>query len=225
MQDVTRRYDIFSFTHKALRAYLSHVLLDVGRTDWRDAEDRTLMISAVRELLGVCHTHLEQENTFIHPAMEARKPGCTRFIVDEHVGQLFAIDVLFDLVDAVESAAIPDTAAAGQRLYRELAVFVAENFEHMAFEESEHNRVLWQFYTDAEIMDIERRIAASVPPERTLILLTWMLPHLNPAERAEMMGNLRTVTPADSFQRVLGMLRGQLPTKDWGKLTTALGTV
>jgi hypothetical protein len=225
MHTTPRRYDIFSFTHKALRAYLSHVLLDVGRTDWRDAEDRTYMVGAVRELLGVAHTHLEQENLFIHPAMEARKPGCTRYIVDEHVGQLFAIDVLFDLVDAIETAPLPNTPEAGQRLYRELAVFVAENFEHMAFEESEHNRVLWEHYSDDEIMDIERRIVGSVPPDRMSLMLGWMLPHLNPSERATMLSTLRQVTPVESFQRVLGTLRGQLPTKDWSKLTLALGTV
>jgi len=183
------------------------------------------MLTMVRELLGVCHAHLELENSVIHPAMEARRPGCTRHAVDEHVGQLFAIDVLFDLVDTVEAASIPDRPLAGQRLYRELAVFAAQNFEHMAFEEAEHNRVLWACYSDDEIRALDKIMLATVSPDQHKVVLTWMLPHLNPTERAETLVGMRLAQSPENFQRLLGVLRGQLPSKDWGKLTAALGAL
>jgi len=223
--NLERRFDIYANTHKALRAYMSHVLMDIGRADWRDAEDRDHALTAVRELLGVCHAHLELENTVIHPAMESRKPGCTRYVVDEHVGQLFAIDVLFDLVDTVEAASIPDRPMAGQRLYRELAVFAAQNFEHMAFEEAEHNRVLWECYSDDELRALDTIMLATVSPDQYKVMLNWMLPHLNPTERAEMLVSLKQALPLEQFQRLLGTLRGQLPSKDWGKLSAALGAM
>jgi hypothetical protein len=219
------RHDLYVYIHKALRAYMGHVLMDIGRTDWRDAEDRAQQLTAVRELLAVCRSHIEQEDRHIHPAMEARSPGSTRLIADEHVGQLFAIDALAVLADLVEKVPAPERAQAGQRLYRELAVFVADNFEHMAVEESEHNEVLWLCYDDEELRDIEQAIVSEVPAEHSMVLLDWMLPHLNPAERADMLGGMRQAAPNDVFQRVMGRLRCQLPQKDWGKLTTALGTV
>jgi hypothetical protein len=218
------RHDLYVYFHKALRAYMGHVLMDLGRTDWRDAEDRQQQLAAVRELLMVCRSRVEQENRYIHPAMEARRPGSTRLIADEHVGQMFAIDALAVLADLVERVPAPERAQAGQRLYRELAVFVADNFEHMALEESEHNEVLWAHYSDDELRALERAIVSEAPDEHSLVLLDWMLPHLNPAERADMLGEMREIAPTDVFQRVLGRLRGQLPSKDWGKLTVALGS-
>jgi hypothetical protein len=217
------RHDLYVYFHKALRAYMGHVLMDIGRTDWRDAEDRNQQLAAVRELLSVCSSHVDQEDRYIHAAMEARRPGSTRLIADEHVGQQFAIDALTVLVDLVEQVPAPERSRAGQRLYRELAVFVADNFEHMAVEESEHNEVLWACYSDEELRAIERRIVTDVQPEHSLVLLDWMLPHLNPVERADMLGDMRDVAPDDVFQRVMGRLRCQLPSKDWGKLTSALG--
>lgn len=219
------RHDLYVYIHKALRAYMGHVLMDIGRTDWRDAEDRGQQLAAVRELLAVCRSHIEQEDRHIHPAMEARAPGSTRLIADEHVGQLFAIDALTVLADLVEKVPAPERAQAGQRLYRELAVFVADNFEHMALEESEHNEVLWECYSDDELRAIEQEIVSEVPTEHSLVLLDWMLPHLNPAERADMLGGMRQMQPTDVFQRVMGRLRCQLPSKDWGKLTVALDAV
>ncbi|WP_374347815.1 hypothetical protein [Chitinimonas sp.] len=219
------RHDLYVYFHKALRAYMGHVLMDIGRTDWRDAEDRSQQLEAVRELLLVCRNHIAQQNRYIHPAMEARQPGSTRLAADEHTGQLFAIDALALLADLVERVPAPERSQAGQRLYRELAVFVADCFEHMAVEESEHNEVLWAHYSDAELRAIEREMVSEAPAGQTPVLLDWMLPHLNPAERADMLGDMRQVAPNDVFERVMGRLRGQLPSKDWGKLTTALGAV
>lgn len=225
MKNAAPRHDMYVYFHKALRAYMGHVLMDIGRTDWRDAEDRNQQLASVRELLTVCRSHIDQEDRYIHKAMEARRPGSTRLIADEHVGQMFAIDALTVLVDLVERVPAPERTQAGQRLYRELAVFVADNFEHMAVEESEHNDVLWACYSDDELRAIETAIVTDVQPEQSLVLLDWMLPHLNPVERAGMLGDMREVAPNDVFQRVMGRLRCQLPSKDWGKLTTALGTV
>ena len=90
-------------------------------------------------------------------------------------------------IDALRQA--PDAAAgtAALALYRELAVFVAENFLHMQVEESRNNASLWSAYTDEELVEIHDALVASMPPEEMSYLLGLMLPALAPVERAQMM--------------------------------------
>ncbi|WP_179958377.1 hemerythrin domain-containing protein [Chitinimonas arctica] len=225
MQSNYRRYDIYALIHKGLRAYLSHVLLEVGRTDWRDTANRTASIAAVRELLTVFRIHLTQEDRVIHPAMEARQPGSTRQAATDHMAHLHAIEQLQDVASTVDSANNYNLESAGEWLYRELAMFVSDNLEHMAVEESINNRVLWETHSDDEIIAMERAIVTATPPEHMLPMLRWTMPNLAPDERALMLGEmLRYGAPAEVFDGVLAMMRALLPPKDWSKLTVALST-
>ena len=47
------------------------------------------------------------------------------------------------------------------RVQRQLALFVAENLHHMQIEETTHNDLLWESYSDAEIQANEQRLVAS----------------------------------------------------------------
>lgn len=218
-----RRYDIYALIHKGLRAYLSHVLLEVGRTDWRCATNRSSSLLAVRELLGVCEAHLEQKHDRVLPAMEARRPGASKEAQLSYQGHRHAINQLQDVAATVEVANHYNRESAGEWLYRELAMFVADNLELMATEERYNNRVLWDTHSDAEIIEIEQQMLAAMPAERMLPLVRWTVPNLAPDERALMLGEmLREGASAEVFDCVLAMLRALLPPKEWGRLTLAL---
>lgn len=60
---------------------------------------------------------------------------------------------------------------------------MAENLEHMAMEEREHNRVLRETHSDDEIRAIEGAIVASLAPEDSQLSLRWMLPAMGAGER------------------------------------------
>ena len=104
-----------------------------------------------------------------------------------------------------------------------LAAFVAENFEHMQREETEHNAVLWAHYSDAEILEIEHRIVGSLSPQESALTMRWMLPHMTPAERAGLLGGMRAQAPAEAFDGVLSQIRPLLGGREWRKLALALG--
>lgn len=214
----TNRYDIYAFIHKGLRAFMAHTLVRVGRLDPHDADEVAEVGAEVRALLDVCRSHLEHENDFVHAAMQARAPGSCAPAADEHEHHLEAIAALLQLL-----ARVPGSTDGAQALYRALSAFVAENFEHMQHEETEHNAVLWAHYRDEEIMDIEHRIVASLRPEESQVTMRWMLPHLTPAERAAMLGGMRQGAPAEAFDGMLSMIRPLLGGRDWRKLSLALG--
>lgn len=211
------RHDLYAFIHKALRAHMTHTLLRVGRLDAEDPQDRAEVTAEVMQLLDLCAAHVHHENDVVHAAMEARAPGSTRAIAEDHVGHERDLATLTEL-----TCRVADGRAAPQALYHALAAFVAHNLEHMAQEETAHNAVLWAAYSDEELREIEQRIHRQVKPEHMSLVMRWMLPHLAPAERAAVLGGVRQGAPADAFHGLVEMLRPLLPQRDWRKLSVAL---
>jgi hypothetical protein len=213
----TPRLDLYALIHKALRAYMTHTLLRVGRLDPTDAQELAEVGDEVRVLLDFCASHVEHENQIVHVAMEARAPGCTAAISADHEHHEQAIAALRAL-----NAALPTDPQAAARLYHALAAFVAENLDHMAEEETRHNAVLWAHFDDHELLEIQHRIHQRIDAWQMQLAMRWMLPHLNPAERAAVLGGVRQSAPADAFAGLLDMVRPLLPQRDWRKLSVAL---
>jgi hypothetical protein len=216
------RFDIYVLVHMALRAAMTHALTAVGRQDWHDDADTAAALAQVRALLALARTHLAKENEFLHRALEARRPGSSAAAAHDHAQQEESIVALEALVARIESAPAAARAADARRLYHALALFVAENFEHMHVEETELNAVLWAAYTDDELRAIHDSLVASVEPQQMAEVVRWMVPNIAPAERALMLGDMQRKAPAEVFSRVLDLVRPALSARDWDKLMKAL---
>lgn len=214
------RVDLYAVIHKALRLFMHDTLHRLGRLDAGDATERQAVLAQVQALLEACRSHVAKENAYVHAALEARRPGTSGRVAGEHEAHLEAIAALE--AGAAALRALP-TAAAASRLYRQLARFVGENLEHMHVEETLHNEALWAAYTDAELMQIEQRIVASIPPAEMAALLRWMIPAMNPAERAGMLAGMQQGMPPDAFAGVLDIARRALDDTAWARLARALG--
>jgi hypothetical protein len=217
------RRDLYAGIHKALRLFMTETLATVGRTDATDAGEVATSIAQVRRLLDAMASHLDIENRFVHPAIEAAIPGATYAIAAEHIEHERAIARLAERADAVEAATGETVAPALASLYRQLALFVAENLAHMHVEETEHNAVLWAMYPDGELEAIERAIVASIAPDKMAVYLRWMIPAMNAAERATFLGGMQQSAPRAAFQGVLAMAKPLLGAREWGKLAAAIG--
>ena len=218
MNTIAPRYDIYAFIHKGLRAFMAHTLVRVGRLDAHDQDELTEIGTELKALLDICRGHLAHENEVLHTAMQARALGSADTIAHEHVEHLAAIDRLEQMLSAV-----PGNDEAALALYRALGQFVGENFDHMQREETTHNAVLWATHTDAELAAMERQIVANLSPEEAQLSMRWILPHLTPAERAEMLAGVRRDAPAEAFDGLLSLVRPLLGGRDWRKLSHALG--
>lgn len=224
MTPTSPRLDLYAPIHKALRSFMTDTLARVGRLDVFDRADMAEALAQLDALLSQCANHLKHENEFMHPAIEARLPGGAARIADEHVQHLAAIEALREdarrLVDAGDAAQRPPLAL---RLYRHLALFVAENFEHMHVEETQHNAALWDHYSDAELAELHGRLMASLPPQEMLAVARWMVPALSPSERAGMLNGARADMPQHAFQALVGSVRPHLDGRAWAKLAPAIG--
>lgn len=216
------RHDIYAFIHKGLRAALGETLAAAGRLDVGDAEDVAQATAQVRALLDLCEHHLENEERELHPALERRRPGSAARTAGDHVHHVAAIAQLRGLADALDAGAGAARAQAAAALYRALALFVADNLEHMNVEETQNNAVLWAEYTDEEIRAIEQRIVASHTPDELAAALRWMVPSMAPVERANLLGGIARSAPREAFEGLLASLKRHLSARDWFKLTAAL---
>jgi hypothetical protein len=217
------RVNLYAGIHKALRALMSDTLRAVGRMDPTDGLDLAQTTDRVLELLAMCRSHLEHENDFIHTAMEARAPGSTALAVADHREHEEHLAQLTQAVEELRAVPAAQRAALAQDLYRRLALFIAGNFVHMNVEETAHNAVLWSRYTDAELLALHDALVASIPPQEMMAVLRWMVPYMNPAERAGMLLGMKAHAPAPAFQAALETVRPHLTKREREKLEFALG--
>ena len=216
------RINMYNGIHKALRNFMSHTMTRLACADAADSEDLQGALQQTRELLAALRQHLQHEGTHVHPAMHARRPGSAQVAEGDHDHHDWAIDKLLALCDHCASAVGSARFQQLDHLHLQMSVFVGENLVHMNLEETEHNAVLWACYTDEELEAIHERVRAEITPEEMQATMRWMIPALNPAERAGMLVAMRAGMPAPAFAGVLAMTRSLLNERDMRKLELAL---
>ncbi|HMO48417.1 MAG TPA: hypothetical protein PKB14_20630 [Rubrivivax sp.] len=217
------RLNLYAPIHKALRSMMSDTLVRIGRLDADDAEDLRQGLAQFDALLALCESHVQHENDFVHPAIEARRPTGSLRIAHEHDEHLQSIAELRGEAATLRAAPAELRAALALRLYRHLALFVAANFQHMHIEETAHNAALWAHYSDDELMQLHGRLTASIGAREMLEVARWMVPALSPAERAAVVGGMQAEAPPEAFLGLLLQIRPRLDACGWNKLARSVG--
>lgn len=207
----TERVDLYRFPHRGLRAAMAHALFDVG-TASPTPQGLAVVADTVEELAFLCRKHLEHENAYLHPAMERRAPGSARNSADDHIGHERALERLHVIVGQLR--AHPASTEAHQlldQLYRTLALFVADNFEHMDLEERHNMRVLQAVYGDAELQQLEQDLVRSIAPDVMIRFMRWMLPAVSTEERLEFLEHMALGAPSGVVLAVIDAAAPHLP--------------
>lgn len=217
------RYNMYEVIHKALRASLSRTLVAIGQLDVDDEPSVRELEAEVATTLAMMRGHLASENAFVHTAMEARAPGSTRRIAEEHAHHEDDIDVLAAACATLAAATPGERESLAQRLYVMFDLFVQDNLTHMRHEEDHHNAVLWAMYSDAEILAIEQALVAALPPEKKALYLHAMLPAVPTRDRAKLLGGLRQVLPPEAFAGLYASVLPLLDAPAQRRVAAALG--
>lgn len=217
------RFDLYAPIHKAIRLFMTDTLVRIGCMDSADRDEVRGAIDQLQGLLGLLRGHVAHENDYIHPAIEARRAGGSARIAEEHDEHLASIEALECEANAMTAAPAPERESLALRLYRHLALFIAENLQHMHVEESSHNSQLWAAYRDDELVALHEELVASVPPAEMATVIRWMAPALSHAELSGMLMGMRAGMPPEAFMGVVDMVRERLPYARWAKLAATLG--
>jgi hypothetical protein len=217
------RMDLYASIHKAMRSFMADTLVRIGSIDVADPIARDAVLARLEQLLELCLGHLRHENEWVHAAIEARQPAGSRRIADEHVEHVDAIAELRAEAALLRGASGADADRIAQRLYRHFALFVAENFQHMHVEETAHNALLWQHYSDGELAALHGRILASITPAEHVVVARWMIPASTPAERAVIIAGAKAQMPPEALLGMLATVRPHLDDAGWIRLAAVAG--
>lgn len=191
------RHDIYGPIHKGLRR--AHAEL-MGRLGWADyAVDQSALLADLREHLRLGAKHLAHEEAHIHTALEARAPQGAARLDAQHAHHRMRFLEVEHHIRGVEAGGGP---AAGRALYLEFGQLVAEDLAHMHEEETITWPRLCALFSDHELIEMEMTIVGSLSPEDTIAFMRMMIPAMNPAERAGLLGGMKAGAPPEAFAAV-----------------------
>lgn len=213
----SRRWDLYGPVHKGLRYAHAQMIMRLGSAD--HGADQPQLIDDLRAHLRIGAKHLEHEETFIHPALEALAPGAITVLNAQHERHHARFAQLAALIDAFEAAAPGERPACGRMLYLGFAAFVAEDLEHMHQEETKTWPVLCALFTDEQLADLEMRIIATLTPEDNIAMMRMMLPAMTPSERIGLLSGMKAGAPPEAYGAVIERAaRPTLPAEAFAEL-------
>src|SRR5687768_4428882 len=174
--NVMSRFNIFNQIHKALRAMLYDTSLALQQTYFADAEEAETALEKVRIVVDVFDNHAAHEDHFVLPAIQQYEPSLVDVFEVEHKKDYALSERLRGLLTVYDHAIKTEVKIeTGQAINKAFIEFMIFNLEHMAKEETVLNKILWRYYSDAEIMAINQRIIASISPEEIAVISAWMM--------------------------------------------------
>lgn len=204
-----QRINFYKAIHKAIRAMLSDLVAKSGRLDFTDAQALALFRGDAQYAFEFLADHAHHENEFVMPLVAAATPELAATVGAAHEDQDAEIAGLASLLARIDPMAA-DASQLGHEFVVGLARLTGDLLMHMSDEEQLLMPALWTRYTDEELLAVNDRIIASIPPEKLTAELLWLIPSINTQERIEMFAGAKKKMPPPVYELVRGLARGVL---------------
>jgi len=178
-----QRFNPFNMIHKALRAMLYDTALTLQQTYFADQAEAADAMEKMNEVIIAFEKHGMHEDTILMPVIAGYDPAMIASFEQEHKEDLSLgnkLRHLQNMYNATESA--EERIMAGSVITRAFRDYMIFNLEHMQREEVELNKLLWDHYTDEELLEINARIVATIPPAEMTSASQWFMRSINKAE-------------------------------------------
>src|SRR5829696_5368820 len=180
-----QRVNIFNQIHKGLRASLYNTAIHLQQTDFTVETEADEALNKVKEVVMLFDEHAHKEDKFVLPAISQFEPSLVDSFEQEHVTDLALSAQLSSAVESFNTLLkAADRAKAGKKLNIDFVEFLAFNLKHMAREEDIINKILWRYYSDLEIIQIQQGIVQNTAPWHQDFFSKWMLRGINNTEAA-----------------------------------------
>lgn len=205
------RFNTFNLVHKGLRASLYATALKLQQTDFLIEEEADEAMNSVREIVLIFEGHAHKEDAFVLPSIEQYEPSVVAAFEDEHVKDLQLGEELNNSIERLlNSSSDIEKIVSGRKLSEVFVRFLVFNLEHMAKEEDILNRILWRYYTDEEIKQINKQIVDNTPRPMIELNTTWMLRGINNSEATLWMKTIEKDAPEQVFQALFAKAEKEL---------------
>ena len=191
------RFNIFNQIHKGLRAMLYNMALTIQHTDFSKDEEGRATLRKLKQVLELYAEHGQHEDSTVFPSVKEAAPSAIAALEAEHEKDEQLVNDLLLQIRAYKSADAADKASIGYAIHLAFQDFVAFNLEHMNKEEKTINPLLWDQYTDEQIVGIQRNILRQVSQESNMYYTRWMLKGLNDAELSTWFHKVKDTAPTE----------------------------
>lgn len=223
---VTVTFDLYRDIHKAIRAELFAVTGAAGSLDPADDGGRGALAERVGNAVRLLVSHAQHEDEHLQDIIVRHVPILGQRVESEHVALDERMLALGSLANAAADARAGDAARHRlHALYLELASFTSAYLGHIDMEERQVMPALCAAMPVSELVDVHGRILDSIPPPEMAESLALMLPAMNGADRADLLGGMRATAPAEAFAGVVGLARSVLRAEDFSVLAERLDLV
>lgn len=198
------RVNIYGFPHKGLKNALSQLLYTASRADSANPESIDELKTLSDEVTLLLELHQDAEDQVVLPALEARVAGSTTHNASEHDRLHALVEGIKQQTSQLEAGQSPMATAT---LFDAIGGFYSDYLKHMAEEENEINQVIWNAFSDEEILGWQPQIMEKLNPEQKMLWFRFIVPALNPFERQIMLGGVRESVPGEVYAGIIESLK------------------
>ena len=214
-----QRYPIYRPIHKAIRHILFSTSHQVGLADFTDDAVTLECLAGLDRTVGFLREHKGYEDAHIHRALERKLPGITATFAEDHEEDEKLLDLRDQLGTQIKNAGEAQRVALGIELHERFNAYVGMYLGHLYREETELQKVLWDNFTDAELIAMRAAIVRDLPPGRRVgEFLPEMCASDNPDEISLVLKRVKANAPPEVFQRMTQLAESVMQPAMWAKV-------
>jgi hemerythrin-like domain-containing protein len=206
------RFNPFNIIHKALRALMYDTDLTLQQTYFADVEEAETALAKVNAVVEQFERHAYHEDNFVLPAIQSFAPQMVEAFEHEHVEDNAIGECLKHLINVFEATKNDEERLyAGSAITKTFREFMVFNLNHMAKEELEITHVLWQHYTDQQLIEMNAKLSASIPAEEKAFTSKWMMRAINRVDAIGWLNGVKHSAPKHVFQSLVALAEAEMP--------------
>ncbi|MCW3087274.1 MAG: hypothetical protein JWQ78_660 [Sediminibacterium sp.] len=219
----TLRFNPFHQIHQGLRAMLYHCSLAVQHTDFTDAQQTESTLSLIAELVALFEEHAHTEDTLVFPMISQYAPHVVIYFEQQHEKDHQLGEELNSCMEKCNAASTGgERMIAGQQLQRALTEFSAFNLTHMNQEETIVLNIIWQHFTDRQLLAKQVEITAFFTPEKKARAGYWILKGLATHEIIGWVRSIKQNAPAFALDQFIDLAEKALPKEKFKRVKESL---
>lgn len=207
-----QRFNTFNMIHKALRAMLYDTALTLQQTWFGNEDEARTALRKVEAVIAQFEQHAHHEDNFVLPLISAYEPVLVEEFEQEHVEDHRIGEQLIHLVNIFSAATgEEERIVAGSGVAKAFMDFMVFNLQHMAKEERVLNPVLWAYYTDEQLLEMNARIVASIPAPEKTVSAQWMMRGISNREAIQWLKAMKQSASEGEFHMLWSLADSELP--------------
>jgi hypothetical protein len=196
-----QRYNSFNLIHKTLRHMLYDAAVLLQQTNFAETAESNAAIEKIETVVYFFVHHAHHEDNYVLPAVKKYDAALVASFEDEYEKYLGLGNKLKNLINIYRNVNFEEERmTAGSAICKAFIDFMIFNLEHMSKEEILINQVLWQHYTDEQLLAINQQIVANIQPEEMAFTSKWMIRSINNKEAIGWLLQVKAARPSFVLQ-------------------------